>query len=82
MRSDARPRPVSPALIPCRCKYLNTLSGRAASDYVKQHLDVVRDEGHGRKVVTCPESATSFLVEPDDGVYGGDEQVRLRRTDR
>jgi hypothetical protein len=42
----------------------------------------VRDEGNGRRLVTCPESSTSFLVEPDEGVYGGDDQIRLRRTDR
>lgn len=70
------------ALIPCRCKALNTLSGRAATDYVRQHLDVVRDEGNGRRVVACPEGATTFRVEPDDGIYGGDDQVRLRRVDR
>ena len=70
------------ALIPCRCKALNTLSGRSATDYVRQHLDVVRDEGHGRRVVSCPDGVATFLVEPDDGVYGGDDQVRLRRVDR
>lgn len=69
-------------MIPCRCKALNTLSGRAATDYVRQHLDVVRDEGNGRRVLSCPEARATFLLEPDDGVYGGDDQVRLRRVDR
>lgn len=58
------------------------LSGRAATDYVTQHLDVVRDEGHGRRVVECPDGNATFVLEPDGGVYGGDDQVRLRRVDR
>ncbi len=49
---------------------------------MRQHLDVVRDEGNGRRVLSCPEVQATFLVEPDDGVYGGDDQVRLRRVDR
>lgn len=76
------PGPARPALIPCRCQALNTLSGRAATDYVRQHLDEVRDEGNGRRVLSCPEAHATFLLEPDDGVYGGDDQVRLRRVDR
>ena len=61
---------------------LNTLSGRAATDYVRHHLDIVREESDGRRVVTCPEGNATFLLEPEPGVYGGDDQVRLRRVDR
>lgn len=69
-------------LIPCRCRWLNTLTGRAATDYVRQHLDTVGEIREGRTRLTCVESGATFVLEPDHGVYGGDDQVRLRRSDR
>lgn len=67
-------------MIPCRCDVLNTISGKAADDYVRQHLDVVREDARGGQHLTCPEANVSFVLERTDGVYGGDEQIRLRRT--
>lgn len=69
-------------MIPCRCRWLNTLTGTAANDYARQHLDIVREPGDGRTQLRCPESGATFVLEPDAGVYGGDTQVRLRRADR
>lgn len=67
-------------MIPCRCAVLNTLTGRAATDYVRQHLDVLREDSRGTKSASCPDTGTTFVLEHADGVYGGDDQRRLRRT--
>lgn len=67
-------------MIPCRCDVLNTLSGRAATDYARQHLDVVRSDGHGSSTLSCPDTGTTFVLEQAGGPYGGDDQRRLRRT--
>lgn len=66
-------------MIACRCKVLNTLAGTAATDYVRQHLDVVREDATGRQTLRCEETGTSWLLEPAQGPYGGDNQQRLRR---
>lgn len=68
-------------MIACRCRWLNTLTGTAALDYVTQHLDPVREDARGRTFLTCAESDARFVLEPADGVYGGDGQVKLRRAD-
>ena len=67
-------------MIPCRCAVLNTLAGRAATDYARQHLDVLREDVRGTQSLTCPETGTTFTLERAGGVYGGDDQRRLRRT--
>lgn len=67
-------------MIPCRCAVLNTLAGRAATDYARQHLDTVREDSQGTSHLTCPDEGTSFVLERDGGVYGGDDQRRLRRV--
>ncbi len=67
-------------MIPCRCAALNTLSGAGADDYVRQHLDTVREDAMGRKSLRCPLTDITFVLEQADGVYGGDSQRRLRRT--
>lgn len=66
-------------MIPCRCDVLNTLAGRAATDYARQHLDVEREDGQGRRTLSCPETGIRFRLEPSGGPYGGDGQHRLRR---
>lgn len=66
-------------MIPCRCAVLNTLAGTAATDYARQHLDLVREDAQGTRVLSCPETGTSFVLEHAGGPYGGDDQRRLRR---
>ena len=67
-------------MIPCRCDVLNTLTGRAATDYSRQHLDVLKESAQGTTSLSCPETGTTFVLEHAGGVYGGDDQRRLRRT--
>ena len=68
-------------MIPCRCEQLNTLSGRAATDYARQHLDSVRTDSAGTTRLVCPDTAITFTLAASHGVYGGDDQQRLRRVD-
>lgn len=68
-------------MIPCRCELLNTLGGRAATDYARQHLDTVRTDQTGTQVLTCPLTGIAFTLEALGGPYGGDDQRRLRRID-
>lgn len=67
-------------MIACRCKVLNTLAGTAATDYVRQHLDVVREDAAGRLTLRCEGTGTSWVLEAARGPYGGDNQQRLRRV--
>ena len=67
-------------MIPCRCAVLNTLTGRAANDYATQHLDVLREDASGARTMSCAETGITFVLERAGGVYGGDEQRRLRRS--
>lgn len=65
----------------CRCQVLNTLSGDAASDYARTHLDEVRSDGQGRTYYRCPDTGVGWAEERAPGAYTG-EARRLRREDR
>lgn len=65
----------------CRCEVLNVMSGDAALDYVRQHLDQVRSDGQGTTYYRCPDTGIAWAEEPAPDTYAG-ESRRLRRTDR
>lgn len=67
--------------IQCRCEVLNVMSGAAADDYARRHLDSTRSDGQGRTYYRCPESGVGWVEERTRGPYGGDQR-QLRRTDR
>lgn len=68
-------------MVKCRCEVLNTLTGDAATDYARQHLDQTRADGQGRRYFRCPDTGIGWAEEGAPSGYG-DEQRRLRRTDR
>lgn len=69
-------------MIECRCELLNTLGGEGAAQYVDHHLAEVRSDGHGRVLLTCPDTGIEWIEEPRTGPYGGIEQRRLIRGPR
>lgn len=68
-------------MVKCRCKVLNTLTGDAATDYARQHLDETRSDGQGRRYYRCPDTGIDWAEESAPGAYR-DDQRRLRRADR
>ncbi|MFP5310630.1 MAG: hypothetical protein ACLGIR_13750 [Actinomycetes bacterium] len=68
-------------MITCRCEALNNITGEAARDYARQHLDETRSDGQGRTYFRCPETGVSWVEERPKGPYG-DAGIRLRRSER
>lgn len=68
-------------MTPCRCKYLNNISGDVARDYLREHLEYARADGMGRKVYRCDESDVEWAEERESAGYGNDVVV-LRRVTR
>lgn len=62
----------------CRCQVLNVMSGDVARDYVRVHLREAREDGMGRTVHRCEDSAVEWLEESRASNYGEDVTV-LRR---
>ncbi len=69
-------------MVECRCEVLNNLTGRAAVDYARRHLEEDRSGGHGRTYYTCPETGISWAEEPAPDSNPQQQRRRLRRTDR
>ena len=65
----------------CRCEVLNVMTGDAARDYARQHLDEVRSDGHGTTYYRCPDTGISWAEEGAPASYAGKVR-RLRRADR
>lgn len=69
-------------MIKCRCAVLNNITGDAASDYARQHLDETRSDGQGRVYYRCPDTGIGWMQERMPQSRYGEAQCRLRRTDR
>lgn len=65
----------------CRCTVLNTMTGDAARDYIRTHLDQVRSDGHGTNYYRCPETGIGWAEEQAPSASPSDAR-RLRRSDR
>ena len=65
----------------CRCDVLNVMSGAVATDYLRGHLDQVRDSGYGRVLYRCPDTGINWVQDRRAEGYG-DEVVVLRRDSR
>lgn len=68
-------------MVTCRCEVLNVMTGDAAKDYARQHLDETRSDGQGRTYFRCSESGVGWVSEHPRGPFSG-EALQLRRTDR
>jgi hypothetical protein len=68
-------------MTPCRCAVLNVMSGEVARDYAASHLEHVRDNGVGRRVHRCPETAIEWTEERSASGYS-DDAIVLRRGTR
>lgn len=66
-------------MVACRCELLNVMSGAVATDYLREHLDEVRDTGHGRVLYRCPDTGIGWTEDRRAEGYG-DEVVVLRRN--
>lgn len=69
------------AEVRCRCEVLNNLTGAAATEYARVHLDRLRTDGMGRSVHRCPRTATEWTEEHRVEGYG-EEITVLRRLAR
>lgn len=69
-------------MLECRCQVLNNMTGDAAVDYVRQHLDETRSDGQGRTYYRCPDTGIGWTEERAPNTQYGEAQCRLRRTDR
>lgn len=76
----ARPQE-GPTVVTCRCEVLNNLTGDAAVEYARRHLDKTRSEPQGRVHYRCVETGIGWIEEPAPNGYG-DSQRRLRRASR
>ena len=65
-------------MVECRCTVLNHLSGDAARDYARQHLDVVRETPGRTTTYRCAESGIEWVEERRYG-EGDHPERRLRR---
>jgi hypothetical protein len=65
----------------CRCEVLNNLSGAAAAEYARKHLDRARTDGLGRVVHRCTATGVDWTEEHSASGYGEDVIV-LRRNVR
>lgn len=65
-------------MVPCRCHVLNSLTGDAAAEYTRHHLDVTRP--HNGRVTTyrCPDTNVEWVEERAPTAYD-DSTRRLRR---
>ncbi len=64
---------------PCKCRYLNVVSGAMARDYSIGHLEHSRVDGMARTVYRCAETDVEWVEEREPTGYGEDVIV-LRRV--
>lgn len=57
------------------------MTGDAAADYARKHLDETRTDGQGKTYFVCPETDIGWTEERAPSGYGHDQR-RLRRTER
>lgn len=62
----------------CRCAMLNALSGPAASDYARLHLDITREVLGRTTTYRCPETGIEWVEERTPTAFNDDTR-RLRR---
>jgi hypothetical protein len=62
----------------CRCAMLNALSGPAASEYARLHLDVTREVAGRTTTYLCPETGIEWVEERTPTAFNDDAR-RLRR---
>ncbi len=75
------PTPWRRSEVNCRCEVLNVMTGDAARDYARTHLDVVRSDGHGTTYYRCPQTGMTWAEEQAPAPYAGTVR-RLRRAER
>lgn len=66
-------------MVACRCPVLNVLTGDAAADYARRHLEEIRRDGMGRASYRCPDTGIGWTEERPPAGYG-DEPRKLRRS--
>jgi len=68
-------------VVTCRCEMLNNLTGQAAADYARQHLDVTREDTGRVTTYRCPDTGLTWVEERAPTAYD-DQTRRLRRMGR
>lgn len=68
-------------MVTCRCEVLNNLTGDAAVDYARHHLDVTREDAGRVITYRCPDTGVTWVEEHLSTGYD-DSTRRLRRMGR
>lgn len=68
-------------MVTCRCEVLNNLTGDAAVDYARHHLDVTREDAGRVTTYRCPDTGVTWVEERLSTGYD-DSTRRLRRMGR